>query len=274
MERVPLPRVTAGPDGWTWEGTPERDTGSCAGEGAPNVCEAVPGRDARDPGRRSFPPRSPSLSSRGMVMEAAREDPFLRKFELRRHKISTAAGTLSIVCLKSIDALLDRVGVEEFERDGHLPYWGDVWPVSVHIARACLRGPSLAGQRALDLGCGVGTAGVGAGKNGAVVTFGDRDEHALRFAAFNARQNGVASWSTTRMDWSTGALPGPFDLILCADVVYERRNYGPVLRQIEDSLAPGGTAIVGDPFREQSDAFFELAARRFEVEIEESSVHF
>src|SRR5688572_27193815 len=115
-----------------------------------------------------------------MALEAARGDPFLRKFELRRHKIPTAAGTLSIVCLKSIDALLDQVGVEEFEREGHLPYWGDVWPVSVHIARTCSRGPSLAGRSVLDLGCGVGTAGVGAGKRGAAVTFADRDEHALR----------------------------------------------------------------------------------------------
>jgi hypothetical protein len=47
-----------------------------------------------------------------------------------------------------------------------------------------------------------------------------------------------------------------------------------VLRQIEDGLASEGIAIVGDPFREQSNEFFELAAVRFEMEIEESSVHF
>src|SRR5262245_11406420 len=114
-----------------------------------------------------------------MVVEAARQDPELRRFRLRRHKVPTAAGLISIVCVRSIDELLDRVSVTEYDRDGQLPYWGEVWPVSVALLRLVLRGPPLTGRTALDLGCGVGTAGVGAGRHGAHVVFADLDPRAL-----------------------------------------------------------------------------------------------
>jgi 2-polyprenyl-3-methyl-5-hydroxy-6-metoxy-1,4-benzoquinol methylase len=209
-----------------------------------------------------------------MFMPAALADPALRKFDLKRHKLPTADGLVSILCVRDVDALVRRISRAQYERDGHLPYWGDVWPVAVAILRAQVRGPSLLGKRVLDLGCGVGTAGVGAGRRGAHVVFADLDSRALPFAAFNAQHNGCRSFETRQFDWCSGRFEQRFDRILCSDVVYEARHHAPILRQIEQHLLPGGEVWVGDQYRTAADPFFELARARHRVEQEDLEVHF
>jgi predicted nicotinamide N-methyase len=127
---------------------------------------------------------------------------------------------LSIVCPRAMELVMAKTGAGNRRQDpDRLPYWAEVWPVSVALARWVLRGQDLRNRRVLDFGCGVGTAGVAAGRRGARVTFADRDPEALRFAAFNAHVNGVAGFGVCTFDWHRAVVPGPFDLILAADVI-------------------------------------------------------
>jgi len=209
-----------------------------------------------------------------MFMPAALADPELRKFELKRHKLPTADGLVSILCVRDVDALVAQISQAQFERDGQLPYWGDVWPVAVAILRAQLRGPSLAGQRVLDLGCGVGTAGVGAGRRGAHVVFADHDARALPFARFNAQHNGCTSFEVVRHDWCNDHFAQDFDHILCSDMVYEQSHHVPILAQLDRHLRPGGEVWVGDQYRAAAEPFFALARERYRVAQEDLEVHF
>ena len=209
-----------------------------------------------------------------MFMPAALADPELRKFDLKRHKLPTADGLVSILCVRDVDALVAQMTQAQYERDGQLPYWGDVWPVAVAILRAQVRGPSLVGKRVLDLGCGVGTAGVGAGRRGAHVVFADFDARALPFARFNARHNGCPSFEVVHFDWCRDRFAQGFDRILCSDVVYEARHHAPILAQIDRHLLPGGEVWVGDQYRAAAEPFFALAGTRYRVEQEDLAVHF
>lgn len=144
--------------------------------------------------------------------------------------------------------------------DERLPYWTELWPSSLVLARWLeLRREELVGRRCLDLGCGLGlTALVGAWL-GANVLGLDYEMDAIRFAARNAIHNGVRPgplWAV--MDWRQPALrPGGIERIWGGDIMYEKRFVAPVMRFLEHALSPDGVAWVAEPGRSVYDAFLQ-----------------
>src|SRR6266487_96280 len=65
---------------------------------------------------------------------------------------------LSVLRPRDSETLLRE---EAFEREELLPYWAELWPSGVALARA-VAGRALRGARTLELGCGLGTASVAA----------------------------------------------------------------------------------------------------------------
>lgn len=148
-----------------------------------------------------------------------------------------------------------------------MPYWAQVWPASVAMARLLMRGPSLAGQRVIDLGCGLGVAAAAAARRGARVVLFDADRTALRFARFNVEQNDGLDVETVLADWRHVDPPGRCDLVLMADVTYDDAQHAAQLGMLERVLAAGGCALHADPSRSTSSDFLRLAAGRFVVEL-------
>jgi len=214
------------------------------------------------PRRRSGRIRAPGgmASSPRMTVPEARRVPELARFRLRRLKLPFAGRTLSMVVPASPVDVLQRNPRLDPDRQ---PYWAEIWPASVGLARLLMRGPDLGGTTVLDVGCGLGLAGIAAGVRGARVTFGDREPDALAFARFNAERNGVPQPTLLLMDWTRRLPEGPFDRMLLADVTYAEQNHAALLRLIDYALAPDGAAIAADPFRAGGDVFAAAAARRF-----------
>lgn len=159
------------------------------------------------------------------------------------------------------DALIDEA---EFDRDERLPYWADLWPSSIALARH-VAGKDLSGRRVVEVGCGVGLPAMAALTNGAEVTATDHYEAALDFAAHNARENTGRDLSTAMLDWrvpGTWEETGRFDLLLGGDVLYERRNLGPLADVVEALLSPEGEALFADPGRSGAGEFLQEMGRR------------
>lgn len=130
---------------------------------------------------------------------------------------------------RDADALLDEAAFEE--RDEYVPYWADLWPSAVLLART-LAGRSLRGARVLELGCGLGLPSIAAALAGGRVLATDWAPEALEATARNAARNGTAV-ETVVADWRDPApllARGPFDLVIAADVAYEQRNVAPLVR--------------------------------------------
>ena len=144
------------------------------------------------------------------------------------------------------------------------PYWSVLWRSGVALAQE-LDGMSLRGRRVVELGCGLAVPSIAAARAGAAVLATDASAEALALAERNARLNGVRV-DTATFDWAANgaAVPGaPFDLVLAADVLYERASVAPLLRLLP-RLAP--EAWVADPGRPAAAAFLEQAGRRWRVE--------
>jgi predicted nicotinamide N-methyase len=131
-----------------------------------------------------------------------------------------------------------------------LAYWARLWPGGVVLARHVAGARGLGGRRAIELGCGLGAAGIAAGRAGARVTLTDGADAALAFAAANAAENGVAA-DVRALVWSRvpESLVGAFDVVLAAEVVYERDQVTPLVGAVAALLRPGGEAWLADPDR-------------------------
>jgi predicted nicotinamide N-methyase len=159
---------------------------------------------------------------------------------------------LRIVAPDDPDRLLNDAAVLELNRrDDYMPYWAYFWPGAFLLAEAVAREPWPAGAEVLELGCGLGLAGLTALAAGAErVVFTDYDETPLRFVAASAGENGFARarWETGQLDWREPPARR-FSVILGADVLYERRLVPLVAGVIARMLAPDGIALVAGPYR-------------------------
>lgn len=206
----------------------------------------------------------------------AMNDPRLRRFRLRRLRIPVGAGQVDLVVPDARAWLREGAWVGATERGAEPPYWVNIWPASVAVARALVREVRPAGKGVLDLGCGLGVPGVVAASAGAAVTFADQQEDALAFASWNAERAHPerARPRCERLDWQRTVVAGRFDVLVLADVSYRLLHHAPLLRHVDQCLAPGGIVLHADPFRHESDTFLKALAQRLCVGQVEQQVHF
>jgi predicted nicotinamide N-methyase len=158
------------------------------------------------------------------------------------------------------EALLDE---HAFEHEELLPYWAELWPSSLALARA-VTGRALRGARTLELGCGLGLPSIAAALAGGRVLATDWSPQAVAITAENAARNGAAL-ETLECSWTEPEpllARGPWDLVLASDVLYEARNAAALL-----DLLPrlGAVVWLADPGRPPSGPFLDAAARDFAV---------
>jgi predicted nicotinamide N-methyase len=191
------------------------------------------------------------------------------RFVLEPRPVTVGAHEWVLDRPRSAEELINEV---DFEKDERLPYWADLWPSAIVLSRMVVRFDGT-GRRALELGCGLGLPSVAAAAAGYQVTATDYYDDALRFARRNAVRNVGADLSTRLVDWR--ALPddlGTFDLVLAADVLYERPYAPLVARAVIRCLAPGGIALLADPGRVALEGFLAECAALGATVRERSSV--
>ena len=183
----------------------------------------------------------------------------------------------------------------------HLPYWAELWDSAMGLATH-LVGPAVATGSArvmplrtperptvLDLGCGMGLTGTVAAALGMPVLFADLEAPALLFARLNSlpfderwlrrrpdlrrRWFGRRRWTplvrTRRLDWRRDQLGERFDLIVGADILYERKQWDHLEPFWRAHLAGGGTVLLGEPGRPAGDAFADwITSRGWDLRIE------
>jgi predicted nicotinamide N-methyase len=155
------------------------------------------------------------------------------------------------------------------ERDAP-PFWAFPWAGGQGLARYVLDHPDMvAGRRVLDVASGSGLVAIAAAKAGAAaVLAGDIDDNALAVIALNAAANSVPAVTPCRLDLDVVGLdPGGWpggddaggpvpDLVLAADVCYQRELAATALRFLRAARRAGADVLLADPGR----AFLPRAA--------------
>jgi len=180
---------------------------------------------------------------------------------LIEERVELAGRTVSLLRPPSADALIDE---EAFDEDEFLPYWAELWPSGLALARAA-GALSLEGARVLELGAGLGLPSLAAAVRGAEVLATDWAEDAVELLRRNAERNGIVLRAEV-VRWDEPAplvRDAPWRLVLGADLLYERRNADQLLE-----LLPrlGSDVLLADPGRPFAKGFLERAAARWEIE--------
>lgn len=134
------------------------------------------------------------------------------------------------------------------------PFWAVTWRAATGLERFLDRF-DLVDQRVLELGCGSGRAGIGAGLRGANVVMTDVVGCGMLVSRFNARflKPRVA---IRRLEWKDEQIPGPkFQYILGSDIVYDPALH-PILEPcLRRHLTRDGVALLSEPQRHTGDLF-------------------
>lgn len=137
------------------------------------------------------------------------------------------------------------------------PFWAYPWPAGAALARVVLDAPErVRGLRVLDLGTGGGLAALAAARAGAAeVVANDMDPWALATARLAAARQGL------RLTTLEGDLTEPsgveleeYDVVLCADLYYERRTAPRLRALLEGARRRGAEVLVADAGRAYFDA--------------------
>lgn len=130
------------------------------------------------------------------------------------------------------------------------PFWAFAWAGGQALARYILDNAQVAnGRRVVDFASGSGLVAIAAARAGAQsVVASDLDPFAVAAIGINAAANGVAAQIRPVSSDLLGTVPEA-DLVLAADVFYERDLAGAVTAWLTELQARGRTVLIGDPGR-------------------------
>jgi len=144
------------------------------------------------------------------------------------------------------------------DRDEY-PFGLMIWESALVLGQElAARGRGLAGQRILELGCGVGLPGLIARRLGAEVVQTDHDALALALCRHNADLNGITGINQFVGDWQAWSHPHKYEIIVGADIIYDTAYYAALEYVFRTNLAPGGELLLTDPMRQQTIALFTV----------------
>jgi predicted nicotinamide N-methyase len=161
------------------------------------------------------------------------------------------------------DALEREAGAE-----CDIPYWGAVWPGARLLARYLLQNREIvAGKTVLDFGSGGAVAAVAAVRAGAQrVIANDIDPVAHNLARKNSGANGIVV-ECDKSNLLNGTEIQAFNVVLVADMFYERSTADAQLRFLREMKARGADVLIADacrPFAPKSGVI-ALASDRLTV---------
>ncbi len=162
--------------------------------------------------------------------------------------------------IRDCEPLLESMTDQEFDDEERVPYWAELWPSSLGLAEYILEKRHLFRAKSLiEIGCGLGLSGMAAHLAGAEVLFTDYDAHALEYTKINFFRNFGSPAQVKILDWRNNSIAAKFDVLIAADVLYEKRWLQPVMNTIKRMVHPGGMVYLAEPGRSIATGFFAMA---------------
>lgn len=188
---------------------------------------------------------------------------FSRKYQIEQNNLEISGRKLNILAVSNLDELLEELVAKNSNhidiKDERLPYWAEIWPSAIGLAKFILENLVFTPEmKVLEIGCGVGLAGIAAKIKGANILLTDYQPDALRFCEMNWLLNLGFAPNTLLLDWRKPNLKREFQYILASDIVYEERYFQPVIELFQKLLHRAGHIFLSEPNRSVTKKFFKM----------------
>ena len=177
-------------------------------------------------------------------------------FEADCTRVALGADAIAFWRVADLERHVDRDALLRADDPPEPPYWAYCWSGARVLAE---RVPASPG-RVLEVGCGLGLPGVAAARRGGEVVFVDRMDTPLAFVRASLASNGLAASGLVVADLCAPAWGRRFDLVLAAEVLYDRAAFGAVAAAFARTVTPAGRVLLADGHRIDTAAFYDAAA--------------
>lgn len=189
-----------------------------------------------------------------------------KRFGTETVPITVRGKTLQVVQVREIDRLLEK----QFSQEDPLtdfPFWTRIWEASIVLADLLAQIEPDDGREMLEIGAGIGIAGLFAAAFGHKVTISDYDEDALGFAMLSAQLNQLPDVRFRVLDWCAPTFYKKYHYIIGSEVLFNPKFFLPLYGLLRKALAPEGEVYLAhDRSRMSPGKFFELAQQDFKIE--------
>ena len=167
---------------------------------------------------------------------------------------------LKLYRVKNLDELIDQIDDEQFNHDERMPYWAELWPSAIGLARYLNENPHIIHKKkVLELGCGLGLTSMVIGDcEPEQFLATDYEQDALDITTKNFLLNEKKPPRLKLLDWRAPDLEQKFEVIVAADILYERRFFLHLRRLFRNYLERQGSVILAEPGRPIAQNFFDM----------------
>jgi len=179
-------------------------------------------------------------------------------YKTRQHALSFGAITLQVRALLDLQQVDSQLSEDAPVSSAQWALFGHLWPAGLALARH-VAGIDIAGLRLLEFGCGLGVPSLLLRARGADIHASDIHPRAQEFLDFNCALNDLPRipFSTAEFKQLPSAL-GRYDVLLGADVLYERGAAETVAELVNAHAKPCARVLISDPGREQTARLSKL----------------
>ena len=149
----------------------------------------------------------------------------------------------------------------------NFPLWSKVWEASLLLASKMASRPVGRNDRLLELGAGLGVAGLVAAAFGHDVTVTEHDPHALAFLEANRLENECRHARVRRLDWHQLDWDARFDVILGSELIYRESDFKVMRSLFRELLRPGGEILLAGEIRQTNKAFLDCMQSVFRIQV-------
>jgi EEF1A lysine methyltransferase 3 len=186
-----------------------------------------------------------------------------KKYPVAIVPLKIAGKTMKILQLTDFEKYIEDIIEGSHAGAIELPYWAKIWDASLLLAYFLGKQPVIGGQRILEISAGMGVAGLYAALCGHDVTISDPNQEALLFARANALLNNCPRVMVRKLDWRHPDAMDQYDVIIGAEVMYDRQSYSELLQFLRTALKPQGVIFLSKNAQLPTSTFFSELTKYF-----------
>jgi len=191
------------------------------------------------------------------------------KYEVAFENVTVGGHTLQILQIVDLEKYIDRLAEQSREKI-ILPFWAKIWPASILLSYYLTSVPqNHKANRIIELGCGIGLAGLFAASRGFNVFLSDNNADALAFSKINILKNNLQDRAEVlQVDFTRDRLSQKFDNIIGSEIFYQESGYRGLVKFLLFHLQnnPSSEVILAADYRRQAKKFFQAAKKEFHID--------